>query len=900
MPFERYTRLPKRQQRLVSVLLGGFAVLVVNSALLWVFEESTAVAYVAMVALHVGLGTLFVAPALGFVALHVRKMPLRLNRAATAAGLCTAVSLGVLLATGFALVAWGGAAFGGALLAVHVGSAGAVALSFAGHVSLKRGAKYHFLEWTGRWKTSLRRALAHPFSVVLLAGLGVTGAFLASTWWEDGRPVFLRHETETAMQEAMAPAEARLAHEGFLDPEDLTGSESCGQAGCHPAVYDQWQQSAHRFSSFNNPYYRRTTEQLAEEKGVAATRWCASCHDPALLLTGQLQQADSLPTRHPTARAGVTCLTCHATEGLRDRRGNGRYVIDAPQRYPFAEAGAGPGEWMHDRLIKAKPEPHANAMLGAVQNTAAFCGSCHKVGVPEAVNDYRWMRGQNQYDSWQASGVSGSTVRSFYVPSEPQTCTSCHMPEVPASKASASAGREGTVRSHRFAAANASVPALKGHGDQVEAVREVLADSAVVLGVARVTVNGRAYGPGEAMPVLRPGDRVELAVAIRNRGVGHRFPAGTNDSNELWLTVTARTASGQPVLASGRLDSAGVDSAGGGGARVDTAAHPLGSTLVDRQGRLVGKRDIQHWRATVFSNTVDPGTARLAHYRFEVPEGAPPITALRARLRYRKFQLAYHRWVFRGSLEGNGSLPEQPIVTVARTTRRAGPPPPAAAGRPLWMRWNDYGIGLLLEGDAQGALDAFARVSDVAPERAAGPINRARVFLREGQLAAAEEALAEADVRQPGSLKSTYFRGLLYKKKGRYERALSAWKRVAETYPRDRVVLLGIARLHHQQSRHERALDWTDRVLDIDPESVPALYNRMLALGALGRTEAMKKARRRYRKRKENESAPAWASKYKADHPAANREAQSIHYHRLRPIASQASVASSPSRESAR
>jgi len=83
MPFERYTRLPKRQQRLVSVLLGGFAVLVVNSALLWVFEESTAVAYVAMVALHVGLGTLFVAPALGFVALHVRKMPLRLNLSAS-------------------------------------------------------------------------------------------------------------------------------------------------------------------------------------------------------------------------------------------------------------------------------------------------------------------------------------------------------------------------------------------------------------------------------------------------------------------------------------------------------------------------------------------------------------------------------------------------------------------------------------------------------------------------------------------------------------------------------------------------------------------------------------------------------------------------------------------------
>ncbi|WP_054682574.1 hypothetical protein [Rhodothermus marinus] len=56
------------------------------------------------------------------------------------------------------------------------------------------------------------------------------------------------------------------------------------------------------------------------------------------------------------------------------------------------------------------------------------------------------------------------------------------------------------------------------------------------------------------MPVLRPGDRVELTVVVRNRKVGHALPGGTNDSNELWLEVIGRDPEGQIVVASGLLD----------------------------------------------------------------------------------------------------------------------------------------------------------------------------------------------------------------------------------------------------------------------------------------------------------------------------------------------------------
>ena len=46
--------------------------------------------------------------------------------------------------------------------------------------------------------------------------------------------------------------------------------------------------------------------------------------------------------------------------------------------------------------------------------TAQFCSTCHKVHLDIPVNYYRWVRGFNEYDNWQASGVSGAG-RAFFL-----------------------------------------------------------------------------------------------------------------------------------------------------------------------------------------------------------------------------------------------------------------------------------------------------------------------------------------------------------------------------------------------------------------------------------------------------------------------------------------------------
>ena len=107
-------------------------------------------------------------------------------------------------------------------------------------------------------------------------------------------------------------------------------------------------------------------------------------------------------------------------------------------------------------LIYLNPKPHRATFLKPFmrEQAAEFCASCHKVHLDVPVNNYRWVRGFDDYDNWQASGVSGQGARSFYYPTKSQSCADCHMPLV----ASHDPGnREGQVHSHRFPGANTAV-----------------------------------------------------------------------------------------------------------------------------------------------------------------------------------------------------------------------------------------------------------------------------------------------------------------------------------------------------------------------------------------------------------------------------------------------------------
>ena len=84
---------------------------------------------------------------------------------------------------------------------------------------------------------------------------------------------------------------------------------------------------------------------------------------------------------------------------------------------------------MVDFMTYLNPEPHRETFMKPFmrQQSSEFCSTCHKVHLDIPVNNYRWFRGFNDYDNWQASGF-GEGARSFYYPPKGQTCTDCHMP----------------------------------------------------------------------------------------------------------------------------------------------------------------------------------------------------------------------------------------------------------------------------------------------------------------------------------------------------------------------------------------------------------------------------------------------------------------------------------------
>jgi tetratricopeptide (TPR) repeat protein len=194
-------------------------------------------------------------------------------------------------------------------------------------------------------------------------------------------------------------------------------------------------------------------------------------------------------------------------------------------------------------------------------------------------------------------------------------------------------------------------------------------------------------------------------------------------------------------------------------------------------------------------------------------------------------------------------------------------------------RWNDYGIGLLLQGDLKGAQSAFLKVTAMDPGYADGPVNVARVRLQEGEVEAALPMLDAALKLSPRLAKAHYFRGTALKTLGRYDEASAHLQTAAEQYPRDRVVLNEMGRVQFFQRRFDEAIVSFKRALDVDPEDLDAHYNLMLAYQGAGNAALAAREQTLYNRFKADEAAQAITGPYRLKSPEDNNERQAIHEH---------------------
>ncbi|MBM3277397.1 MAG: tetratricopeptide repeat protein [Candidatus Handelsmanbacteria bacterium] len=688
---------------------------------------------------------------------------------------------------------------------------------------------------------------------------------------------------------------------GFVATEKI-GAETC--ARCHAAITEQWSRSAHRFASFNNPFYEATIThmrsnsnhgnpevaahlghypELAGKEAKVKSKWCSGCHDPAVMLAGQM--TEDFDRNSPQAQAGLTCLACHAIDQIHNRTGNGNYNIADEQEDPylFPQAQAGVGAMLHDVALKARPLVHKRQMLKPFFRTSEFCGTCHKVSLDTRLNGYRWVRGQNEYDNWHDSGVAHNASRTFYLPPAKKICQECHMPSEKAVEGDVSA-KDGFVRSHRFLAVNTALPFLRGDTTTIRLTEAFLQDEKLRVDVfaLRRASGETVYALDRTRPSLSPGEEVQLEVVVRNKGVGHTFPGGTNDSNEGWLEFSALDEAGRQLALSGAVRPDG---------HVDPDAHFYKALMVDRHGQAIHMRNAQDIVTSVYVRVIGPGTADAAHYSFRLPQSyhGAKVT-FRARLLWRKFDRAYTEFAYhnnRRAFANFDKVPDLPVSTIAEnevTLPVGAPDPTAESPRPEdWMRFNDYGIGLLLQEDTQGALKAFEQVATLAPKRLDGPRNLARAAFQDGNLENALEYLRQSEALVPGDAQSAWVWGLTLQEDGRYPEAALAYRRVLHFFPEDRGAWRNLGRVLYLDGKFAEALEALDQTLAIDQEDRVAHYHRMLSLRALGRQEEAAQAEAAYEYFQIDESAQEMTRTYRLANPADNRETQGIHVHPLTP-----------------
>lgn len=937
----------------------GVAILVATAVYLYAYPSAT-ISYAVTVLLHTGLGILVGFAALLLLVFNFRRM-------------------GWLARLGW-LFFLAGAAIGGVL--IKIGTAHRYSSWLYAHLALMLlGIVFLASAWLAgrKWLDGsfVQRALRFAVVVLFVAALSAGSWWARNVAWKSAYHVKNPEIAPLTMNDEgdgphgkFFPSSVQTKDGNYIPSSYFLKSQACER--CHADIYKQWNSSMHHFSSFNNQWYRKSIEYMQEVDGVQQSKWCAGCHDPALLFSGMMDTPIQKIVDTPEARAGLSCMMCHSIVDVKSSMGQGDFFLEYPKLHELAASDNPMIRRLHDFMVRLNPEPHRRVFLKPFmrEQTPEFCSGCHKVHLDVPVNNYRWIRGFNEYDNWQASGVSGQGARAFYYPATSMNCADCHMPLVPSSD---EGNINGFVHSHRFPGANTAVPTANQDAEQMTSSLTFLKDKQLTVDIFAISPAGKletkreasgypkqelstSFAVGdesdtslaqsqttEARPITAPlgrvdaavrrGDDVLVDVVVRTRKVGHFFPGGTVDALEAWLELQATDDKGQTIFWSGKVEDDGKGP-------VEPGAHFYRSLQIDAHGNPINKRNAWATRAVVYVRLIPPGAADTVHFRMHIPDNAGDHITLHSKLNYRKFQWWNNRFAYAGveqtantsspartapsaatqappsrndaaesqspkvtqdyddrtfAFTGDTShvsgelkqIPDIPIIVLAEDTKMLSvlprnakqPGPQVQLVKDDWTRWNDYGIGLFLQGDLKGAEQAFLKITEMAPDNFDGWTNVGRVRVQEGETEGAKAVLLKALELKPGLARANYFYARVLKEEGKYDDAAKTLQAVLVQFPRDRVVHNELGRVYFLQKRYQDSIQEFQQTLSVDPEDLQANYNLMLCYSGLGDEARANAHKERYLRFKADEASQALTGAYRQSHPEDNNERQSVHEH---------------------
>ena len=227
-------------------------------------------------------------------------------------------------------------------------------------------------------------------------------------------------------------------------------------------------------------------------------------------------------------------------------------------------------------------------------------------------------------------------------------------------------------------------------------------------------------------------------------------------------------------------------------------------------------------------------------------------------------------------------------------------------------RWNDYGIGLLRKGrlgELRQAETAFRQVEQTG--RSDGPANLARVYLREGRLDEAADALGRGLAAEPPAPPwlVSWLTGQVNEQNGYLDQAIGDYRRILRNdfpsvaergmdFSRDYRVINALGRVLFERALMERgdarkprrdtllreSADTFRQTLQLDPENLTAHYKLDQILRLLGEPEqAAHHARLYERFRPDDNAQERVGALHRSRNPAADHAATAIVIYDMQP-----------------
>jgi tetratricopeptide (TPR) repeat protein len=440
--------------------------------------------------------------------------------------------------------------------------------------------------------------------------------------------------------------------------------------------------------------------------------------------------------------------------------------------------------------------------------------------------------------------------------------------------------KEGKLVSHRWLGANTLIPQFYKFDEQAEKVAAFLRNGVFNVDIFALEKENAAATAADSVLIaplglttfsLAAGETLTADVVIQNKGAAHSHVPEQRDFYESWVDFTVKDSSGKTLVESGFLKPDGY---------LDESAHSFTNRIINNKGEFNDLHQIWHNRVLAYNNTIQSGRSQLVRYRFRIPKDLTGSFSITATVKYRRFNQHFIDYAMKEK-----HYP-QPVIEMAGQTRtfaigENAPVKPGPDENKEWMRWNNYGIGLLDAQQYAASVHAFERVAALRPDYADAFTNMAVVEILWEKYDDARPNLAKALTLLPGDPRALYYRALVERNGGQVKEAITDLEAVLVKYPRSRDALRELGFSYYQQHNYPRARDIYEQLQGVDPDDLAAHYNLAILYRRLGQKDKASYEAARFADQKDDPTASVYALEFLRKHPEVANESVVWHAHDL-------------------